>query len=42
MRTTRGRILAVDYDAAMPRTVERILSPAHDVRRGGERLDTLR
>jgi sigma-B regulation protein RsbU (phosphoserine phosphatase) len=42
MRTTRGRILAVDDDAAMLRTVERILSPAHDVRGAASGEEALR
>ena len=31
MRTPRSRILVVDDDALMLRTVERILAPAHEV-----------
>lgn len=42
MRTTRGRILAVDDDAAMLRTVERILAPAHDVRGASSGEEALR
>src|SRR5262245_26661349 len=42
MKTTRGRILAVDDDAAMLRTVERILAPAHDVRGAASGEEALR
>lgn len=42
MRTTRGRILAVDDDAAMLRTVERILAPSHDVRGASSGEEALR
>ena len=38
----RGRILAVDDDAAMLRTVERILAPAHDVRGAASGEEALR
>lgn len=42
MKTTRGRILAVDDDAAMLRTVERILSSSHDVRSASSGDEALR
>jgi serine phosphatase RsbU (regulator of sigma subunit) len=42
MKTTRGRILAVDDDAAMLRTVERILAGAHDVRSAASGEEALR
>jgi CheY-like chemotaxis protein len=42
MSPARGRILAVDDDAAMLRTVERILSPAHDVRGAASGEEALR
>lgn len=42
MSATRGRILAVDDDAAMLRTVERILSPSHDVRGASSGEEALR
>ena len=42
MRTIRGRILAVDDDPAMLRTVERILAASHDVRGAASGEEALR
>ena len=42
MKTSRGRILAVDDDPAMLRTVERILAGAHDVRSAASGEEALR